>query len=596
MENENRNSVSIPSISLITKDIRKAHRPKKTSTKQPTKKTSKSNSLTKKITQQLETKKNPINQRGKDNLNKFIARNEKIQHVENRTRLYQLRITFKEKNISRTIERDILPEIRECESIIKNNSADSLVYSQAKERIQDLRAKIENLQFRYKFRFAILKTLFSLVQSKGFGIELTRQYIYSYSLPYSEVMNYFEQFKSFLRNDNVIFESKKIGKELQFTYDINRKIEDIHSKGSEMNLSDASLFKKTLEGKNEPVLYSNFTVKGKERKIKLTDLFKIGIYREAKNKQHHLRQVSAKVLLKNETYPDLKGLAEQYEGSQKESILNYETSFCDTFNSLVNLELQELQQVQTDKTIWDTILSISKGYIAVHQLSRFEFEDWMQDCYIHLTLDKSEFVKNEDGTFTQRFNYAYSLNDDELRKKIYRYFDERKKLAVKNNRIAPIEVETDDLPILNIPFHLNINTAYQMEQSQDFQLFKDWINSRKFIAPRSKEIMLFILENLNLSLKEIAEHFELHSFSPFVQGVIKKLSDYAKRFNEFSIYEFLMKKYFPSYEVPKILKGKAIKQLKARHKVVRNIGQAKEMIKGINYQLTNRNKIEVIFA
>ena len=134
-----------------------------------------------------------------------------------------------------------------------------------------------------------------------------------------------------------------------------------------------------------------------------------------------------------------------------------------------------------------------------------------------------------------------------------------------------------------------------MEQSQDFQLFKDWINSGKFIAPRSKEIMLFILENLNLSLKEVSEHFGMHSRSGTIAGIIKKLSDYAKRFNEFSIYDFLMKKYFPSYEVPKILKGKAIKQLKARHKVVRNIGQAKEMIKGINYELSNRNKINVVF-
>ena len=589
MENENKNSVSIPSISLITKGIRKVHAVKKTSTKKTTKKTGEKKSI-----KEVKEPVSPINQRGKDNLNKFIARNEKLQHADNRTRLYQLRITFKEKNISRTIERDILPEIRECESIIKNNSADSLIYAKAKQRIEDLREQIKHLQFRYKFRFAIFKTIFDLVKSKGFGIELTRQYLYSNSLPYNEVIQYLEQFKAFLKNDSVIFESKKIGKELQFTYDINRKIEDILSK-DEISTADSTFLKKTITGTNEPVLYSNFTVKGKERKIKLTDLFKIGIYRETKNKQHHLRQVSAKVLLKNETYPDLKGLAELYEGEQKQSILNYETSFCDTFNSLVNLELQELQQVQTDKTIWDTILSISKGYIAVHQLSRFEFEDWMQDCYIHLTLDKSEFVKNEDGTFTQRFNYAYSLNDDELRKKIYRYFDERKKLAVKNNRIAPIEVETDDLPILNIPFHLNINTAYQMEQSQDFQLFKDWINSRKFIAPRSKEIMLFILENLNLSLKEVSEHFGMHSRSGTIAGIIKKLSDYAKRFNDFGIYEFLMKKYFPSYEVPKILKGKAIKQLKARHKVVRNIGQAKEMIKGINYELSNRNKINVVF-
>ena len=57
MENENKNSVSIPSIPLITKGIRKVHAVKKTSTKQPTKKTSKSKPSTKKITKQLETKK-----------------------------------------------------------------------------------------------------------------------------------------------------------------------------------------------------------------------------------------------------------------------------------------------------------------------------------------------------------------------------------------------------------------------------------------------------------------------------------------------------------------------------------------------------------
>jgi hypothetical protein len=126
----------------------------------------------------------PINQKGKDLLNKFLGQHERRLHVENRTRFYQLRISLKEKDFSRIITKEINPKIESCHLTVKS------LYSELKQDLKDRytnkesiykkislirqnRLKIvqltdrkNNLLFMYKFRYSIMKQLFSLLSVK----------------------------------------------------------------------------------------------------------------------------------------------------------------------------------------------------------------------------------------------------------------------------------------------------------------------------------------------------------------------------------------------------------------------------------------------
>jgi hypothetical protein len=222
-------------------------------------------------------------------------------------------------------------------------------------------------------------------------------------------------------------------------------------------------------------------------------------------------------------------------------------------------------------------------------------KDVIQDAYIYATLEKP----------------CFSLDKKELDSKLSQYFQNRlKEFSTNKNKFSGTESEDiEGNPILNIPFHLNTNTAHQIEQCIDFDFFIHWIESRKYIADRTKNVILYILENLTMNKKELRENLNISE--GYLRNCIEKLTVYSKRYNDLSIYEFLMHKYYnkpfklanltlksEDYKTPAILKGKAIKELKSREKIVIGrkftTGRNKEMIKSFNYELSNK-KIGIVY-
>jgi len=396
-------------------------------------------------------------------------------------------------------------------------------------------------------------------KNSGFGIDLIRNYIYSLNpLSYETVKEYLNQFKDLLN-------SKEI--------------------------KPFKIIQKRDEIKRFNIIKREYEILEKEKnidEIRLLDLFKIGIYRESKNNKHALRQVSATNLLKFETYPSMRDILTTKEG--KEYISNFES----LFSKLIHIEDTKTSEKQNELTIHNAIIVTAKRFS--YQINDIEFtKDLIQDAYIHCTLEKP----------------CFSLSDTDLDKLLTGYFKNRIK-ELHSNTSKFQSLESEDMSILSIPFHQNINTAYQMESALDFDLFINWIETRKYIKPRTKEVITYVLNNLNKSQKDI--YTELNISKPYLMRCNEKLTVYAKRYNDIGIYEFLMHKYFnkpykcanieiPSedYKTPSVLKGKSISELKAKEKITvnrtyrpLNTGRNKEMVKSFNYELSNK-KIGVTY-
>lgn len=512
----------------------------------------------------------PIDAKGKDLLHKFLGRNEKRVKADSRSRFFQLRIQLKEVGSTKKVDDEINSlhrSIDEKTSLFRalwasrhSENKDILfstikVLRNEKRRITRLLQKRESIQIAYQIRFAIFKELFNSLSTKfgGFGIDLNRQFIFNtVSVPFQEIQYLNTAIKNFL-----------------------------NCKDAEGN---PLMIFKTIKHREEIAKYKISTMQYEKFKIKtdytLFHLFRYRIHRESKNNKHHLRQVSASNLMKFESLPTLQDLV-------NENLIQSEFIglFNSKFNEIVNWNESGTVELQNELTIHNSILLMSKRYeqkfggvetyTKKGEYPANEYlKDIIQDCFLEFTMIKP----------------AFQLTDKELMEKIDHYFDIRHEKYINNqNKSVEIEASTDseNLPILNIPFHLNVNTAYQMEQMEDFKLFRSWIESRKFIKQETKEIMLFVLDNLNLSKKEIITELDTNKY--YFENAISKLKEYAKRFNELSIYEFLMKKYYPSYEGPKILKAKSVKRLKSKQRVIRTIGQVKERIKEFNYILNNGN-------
>jgi len=646
-------------VSILNSD-----RPKELKTAKENKKsTGKKKSLNFGIKAKKEVIK-PINQRGKDNLNKFLSQHTRRLHVENRTRFYQLRISLKEKDFSRIITKEINPKIESCYLTVKNlytelkqdlkdryTNKESIykkisLIRQNRSKIVQLTDRKNNLLFMYKFRYSIMKQLFTLLSVKtnavkseenpqdktnetelslssevlslidtyednltsslkltnfvtspannegreggerinpvlnsseslksntlntvtsgekksGFGIDLIRNSIYStLPLPFDMVQSYLKQFTALL-NSKEIPPFKIIRKRDELKrFNIAKREYEILSKDENIEV------------------------------IRLLDLFKLGIYRESKNNNHHLRQVSATNLLKFETYQNIEDILTTKEGKE------YISTFERLFSELINIEDIQTEEKQNEMSIHTAIITMSKRY-AMNFNNNEHLKDVIQDAYIHFTLEKPVF----------------SLTAKEMDTKMSQYFQNRlSEFATNKSKFSGTESEDiEGNPILNIPFHLNTNTAYQIEQCIDFDFFIHWIESRKYIADRTKEVILYILENLTMNKKELRENLNISE--GYLKNCIEKLTVYSKRYNDLSIYEFLMHKYYnkpfnlanltlksEDYKTPAILKGKAIKELKSREKIVIGrkftAGRNKEIIKSFNYELSKSGKVGITY-
>jgi len=660
-------------VSILNSD-----RPKELKTAKENKKyTGKKKSLNFGIKAKKEVIK-PIDQRGKDNLNKFLGQHARRLHVENRTRFYQLRIQLKEKDFSRIITKEINPKIESCNklvvlfstkisqllakrNLISQNKLEgnySELRQEIREEIKELKAngkytlivenrsqiaqltdKKNNLLFLYKFRYSIFKELFSLLSIKTKQVENSEKIqdktneteLNLSSEVLSLIDTYEENLTSSVKLTNFVTPPANLGgvrggasvtpqKELAnplnttqenksgFGIDLIRNyIYSLNPLSFELVKEYMNQFKDLLNSKEIPpfkiiqkrdeikrfnIIKREYEILEKEKnidEIRLLDLFKIGIYRESKNNKHALRQVSATNLLKFETYPSMRDILTTKEG--KEYISNFES----LFSKLIHIEDTKTSEKQNELTIHNAIIVTSKRFS--YQINDIEFtKDLIQDAYIHCTLEKP----------------CFSLSDTDLDKLLTGYFKNRIK-ELHSNTSKFQSLESEDMSILSIPFHQNINTAYQMESALDFDLFINWIETRKYIKPRTKEVITYVLNNLNKSQKDI--YTELNISKPYLMRCNEKLTVYAKRYNDIGIYEFLMHKYFnkpykcanieiPSedYKTPSVLKGKSISELKAKEKITvnrtyrpLNTGRNKEMVKSFNYELSKSGKVGITY-